>query len=174
MCDTPANAEGIPEGSYSGSCGGCTLTGDSLACSHCMGTDGLHHESTILVSSCVEPQVVGNSDGSLACEDPAPPAAEPLGDGAAGRRLEDLDPHAEDVPEGTYKESCGGCKVDEQGMLNCECMNGFGALVESSVLVAALGEDGKCTAENLENIDGTVTCKTAAAGGGEEAPKEDL
>ena len=28
---------------------------------------------------------------------------------------------------------------------------------------------GKCTAENLENIDGTVTCKTAAAGGGEEA-----
>ena len=59
-CDTPANADGIPEGSYLGSCGGCSLAklpttglpGNVLTCTHYKMGDGQHHESNIDTSEC--------------------------------------------------------------------------------------------------------------------------
>ena len=51
-----------------------------------------------------------NSDGQLACEDPA---AAP--DDEAGRRLEELDPNDEGLPGGSFAGSCGGCTLEDEG-----------------------------------------------------------
>eukprot|EP01051_Picozoa_sp_SAG22_P018645 SAG22_NODE_3199_length_1861_cov_1.425085_2_plen_192_part_00 len=171
VCDTPANAEGIPEGSYTGSCGGCTADGGSLTCTHCQATDGSQRESTLAVGSCAEGEVIGNADGALACEDPAAePAAAAEDASGAGRRLEDLPAHEENVPHGSYKDSCGGCKV-EDGVMACECLNGYGALQPSTLSLAELGGAGCASESGLENIDGAVKCMPASD---EAAPKQDL
>lgn len=119
ICDAPANADDIPEGSYQGSCGGCAVAGDELSCSHCTGTDGAHHASSIALSTCsAEGQQVGNSDGQLACEDPQP--ADDGDAGADGRRLEELEPNAEEgLPSGSYLGSCGGCKLEDEVRAVC-------------------------------------------------------
>ncbi len=119
ICDAPANADGIPAGSYTDSCGGCAIDGDVLSCSHCSGTDGGHHASTLAVSSCdaADGQQIGNSDGQLACEDPA---AEPQESDGDGRRLEELEKNAEDVPSGSYLDSCGGCALEDEVRRRCK------------------------------------------------------
>jgi hypothetical protein len=72
ICDTPGNQDGIPEGSYSGSCGGCKLEGSALSCSHCSDGAGGHKASTFEVkagdAAC---KVIGNANGVLTCEDKA-------------------------------------------------------------------------------------------------------
>jgi len=72
ICDTPGNQDGIPEGSYNGSCGGCKLEGSALSCSHCSDGAGGHKESTFEVkagdAAC---KVIGNANGVLTCEDKA-------------------------------------------------------------------------------------------------------
>lgn len=137
-----------------------------LTCTHCMGTDGNHHESTIAVGSCNDAQVIGNSDGALTCEDPS---TEPdTASESAGRRLEDLPAHADDVPDGSYQQTCGGCKIADSQLI-CECLNGLGELIESQYPLTDLSES--CAAEDLQNIDGTVTCVQKIK---EEDPKQDL
>jgi len=80
VCDDPPNAAGIPDGSYSQSCGGCTLQneGKSLSCTHCSSSDG-KKESAIGVEGCAK---IGNHNGVLTCEEYTKAAA-------AGRRLEE-------------------------------------------------------------------------------------
>ena len=155
-CDTPANADGIPEGSYLGSCGGCSLAklpttelpGNVLTCTHCKMGDGQLHESNIDTSEChQETHQIGNSDGRLVCEEIA--AEEPAPD---GRRLEEL-PENVGVPIGSYTGSCGGCTLEDV-TVSCEgCLNGAGTLVPSSIVDRC--PDG----EHIGNIDGVLTCE---------------
>ena len=66
VCDAPKNADGIPDGTYKDSCGGCKLEGDELSCSHCQKGGGEHQASTIKADECT---VIGNNHGQLVCED---------------------------------------------------------------------------------------------------------
>ena len=66
VCDTPGNEDGIPDGTYAGSCGGCKLEGATLSCSHCNDGAGGHKASSFETGAC---KVIGNANGELACED---------------------------------------------------------------------------------------------------------
>ena len=39
----PANAEGVPQGTYLGSCHGCTVTSNVLSCTQCGDGAGTQH-----------------------------------------------------------------------------------------------------------------------------------
>ena len=81
VCDAPANAEGLPAGTYQSSCGGCQLDGETLSCSHCRApSEPLYRESAIQVGGC---SVIGNDHGKLVCED-APAQADGNDDGGSG------------------------------------------------------------------------------------------
>lgn len=162
ICDAPANADDIPEGSYQGSCGGCAVAGDELSCSHCTGTDGAHHASSIALSTCsAEGQQVGNSDGQLACEDPQP--ADDGDAGADGRRLEELEPNAEEgLPSGSYLGSCGGCKLEDEGAtLSCtQCRASDGSVKQAAIPVASCNP----TISVIGNSDGSLACEPTEEG----------
>jgi len=70
----PPNDDGIPGGTYLSSCHGCAIAGGSLVCQQCLSSTGVRRLSTIALDACVEGEVIGNRDGSLACE-PKPAAA---------------------------------------------------------------------------------------------------
>lgn len=159
VCDAPANAAGIPTGSYSGSCGGCSLDAAQslLTCTHCNDGTGTHVQSSIAVNSCVGGQVIGNANGVLACEDPNANA-----DANGRRRLADEVPNEKGIPAGSYISSCGGCKINEQGLLECSHCNTGGGTAEngyvdsmpSTISIDACKED-----ENIGNQQGTLTCE---------------
>ena len=147
VCDAPSNADNIPAGSYQDSCGGCSLDGATLTCTHCAtGGNPLHAESSIASDSCQEGEHIGNANGVLQCE------SQSAGDG--GRRLAEEVPNAEGIPEGSFASSCGGCTVDSnvgsatEGVLTCShCNTGGGTAdndyadtIASSILISECGE----------------------------------
>jgi hypothetical protein len=91
--------------------------------------------------------VVGNRDGTLACE---PPPREPP-----------------PLPEGTFTDSCSGCALEtEGGVLRCEqCKGGDGRLHASMLPVGTCGSD-----EVVANHDGALGCERRG-GGGQEASR---
>jgi hypothetical protein len=76
------NEEDIPSGTYTSSCGGCSVdenvgsaTEGVLTCSHCNTGGGTAENeyadaiaSSIVVAECVDGQVIGNVIGKLTCE----------------------------------------------------------------------------------------------------------
>jgi hypothetical protein len=68
------NADNIPAGSYSGSCGGCVLDAGTLRCSECRSADGHHKASEISIDQCGDGMQIGNNDGKLTCESTTPPS----------------------------------------------------------------------------------------------------
>ena len=88
---------------------------------------------------CAQPdEVVGNRDGTLACE---PPPREPP-----------------PLPEGTFTDSCSGCALEAEGgapVLRCEqCKGGDGRLHASMLPVGTCGAD-----EVVANHDGALGCE---------------
>lgn len=63
-----AHGEGIPAGTYTGSCTGCRLDGIELKCNTCSQGDGGDNSDVTPVEAggC---EKWGNSDGQLSCED---------------------------------------------------------------------------------------------------------
>jgi hypothetical protein len=85
------NGEGIPDGSYLGSCEGCSMTGLLLTCTHCR-SRGVFEGSSIDMAKCHRD--VNNVHGALSC---AP------------------EPNQLDIPHGHYTTSCLGCLLDTGG-----------------------------------------------------------
>jgi len=46
-CERPANAKNTPKGIYKQACGGCSMDGTLLKCTHCDGADGKPVESVL-------------------------------------------------------------------------------------------------------------------------------
>ena len=68
VCGTP-HAEGIPSGSYAGSCSGCRVDGVQLKCDQCYDAMGLNsYVNPVEAGSC---ENWGIDDGQLSCEDDA-------------------------------------------------------------------------------------------------------
>lgn len=72
----PGNEEGIPIGTYTGTCGGCRVSEDALKllCSHCLNTEGAYVPAEAELSACKQ---FANDNGKLACapvEAPVPEA----------------------------------------------------------------------------------------------------
>ena len=64
-CSLPAQAQGLPQGSYLNSCSGARMEGDTLV-ARCRTTDGREERSALAgVNRCVGD--IGNSNGSLRC-----------------------------------------------------------------------------------------------------------
>jgi len=63
----PPNAEGLPDGSFAGSCHGCSVKeGENvLECTACLDASQDRHSSTISLIGC---NYFGNDQGKLTCE----------------------------------------------------------------------------------------------------------
>ena len=62
----PANADGLPEGSFAGSCHGCRVSDGELHCSNCKDGSGMTHCTSLSnLDACAH---IGNSNGELVCE----------------------------------------------------------------------------------------------------------
>jgi len=106
-----------------------------LSCSHCTKPCGAKVLSNLVLADCPEGSVIGNDQGALVC----PPA------------------HGEDIPDGTYKDSCAGCAVSE-GTLTCTtCARAEGTppTQEASFVLG--------TCERVGNTDGQLVCDDAEA-----------
>jgi tetratricopeptide (TPR) repeat protein len=150
LLETPAadNQEGIPEGTYLGSCKGCSLSadGETLTCTHCLATNTRPRQASIGARSCAAGDVIGNSDGRLACE---PVAAAALLDDSGGvtdggsspqKRAEprtefDANGNHPSAPEGPYRESCTQCALlpPNNQVLSCTCRGEGGGLLETAL-----------------------------------------
>lgn len=67
----PPNAEGVPQGTYLGSCHGCTVrsveyVGELLSCTHCGDGAGTQHAASLALDACDLTTIV-NEQGALAC-----------------------------------------------------------------------------------------------------------
>jgi len=60
----PTNGDNLPDGTFLGSCHGCTVTETTLSCSACLDGAGASHPSSIPLANCYE---FGNEQGSLVC-----------------------------------------------------------------------------------------------------------
>jgi curved DNA-binding protein CbpA len=71
------NAEGLPPGTYAGSCHGCAVSGKTLRCSQCLDPMGGRVDSSIQVGQCSAEEEISNVNGKLACVT-APPGLAPV------------------------------------------------------------------------------------------------
>ena len=75
----PAQAQGLPQGSYLNSCNGARIEGDTLV-ARCRTADGREERSALAgVNRCVGD--IGNSNGSLSCNSGGRAQAVPVGPG---------------------------------------------------------------------------------------------
>eukprot|EP00927_Polykrikos_kofoidii_P076190 TRINITY_DN7298_c0_g1_i1.p1 TRINITY_DN7298_c0_g1~~TRINITY_DN7298_c0_g1_i1.p1 ORF type:complete len:987 (+),score=85.23 TRINITY_DN7298_c0_g1_i1:50-3010(+) len=131
------NGPGIPDGTYLGSCGGCSLRHDQgrfpqLSCTHCHASAGASVASTLSLQQCPPPRSVDNLDGELSCS--------PL-------------PNSPDIPPGGYTGSCLGCSLNG-GILKCtHCGRIRNPARYSSYTVDRCKKPG-----TLDNQDGILTC----------------
>ena len=138
----PPNADGIPEGTYLGSCHGCALVGGELVCQQCVSSVGDRLKSAIAVDACAEEEVIGNRDGALACEPKPAVAGSVAGDGA--------------LPAGGYIDSCSGCElIDSAATLHCTgCLDGHGQRSETFIDVVSCGPG-----QTIANRLGVLACE---------------
>lgn len=134
----PPNEEGIPDGTYTGSCFGCKLQAGNegtLECAQCTKPCGAKVESTIEISSCAGKDI-SNDAGSLACAE--------------------MKVAEEGLPVGSYTESCTGCHVEDEthgSFLTCtHCSTSDGTTAESKIAVSS------CEQGNISNEGGVLTC----------------
>ena len=131
------NADNIPPGRYRHSCEGCKVDGEYVVCEGCKNADGQWVVAKALISSC---QSFMNMDGTLVCS----------------RSVQD---NEVDIPDGEYKQSCGGCFVfmpeDEPGKkyLGClECMDSKGEMHLNELDITE-----PCDA--IVNMEGELICR---------------
>lgn len=142
------NAEGVPEGPYLESCGGCRAIRDEealagqtrLACSGCLDWHGATHASSLILESCLAGgDTVGNENGVLVC---APPP----------------------LPKGAYKSSCRDCRLakapeDAVYFLRCRCRDAQENL-KDAVLYPPPGQTGFGMCNSIDNQNGALVCDT--------------
>lgn len=66
----PANAEGVPQGTYLGSCYGCTVADRVLSCTQCGDGAGTQHATSLALDPC-DLMTIVNAQGTLACTPPS-------------------------------------------------------------------------------------------------------
>lgn len=135
------NGDGIPGGSYLGSCSGCSLrnAGMQLHCSHCRLPGSPSLASSLEMEACPPPSLVDNIHGELQCKPP---------------------PNADNIPPGGYRNSCGGCKLAHEGrILGCsQCGTSDGNRKAASYDMT------RCLPPStLDNQDGVLVCLLAEA-----------
>jgi len=126
MCEQPlpSNAENLPLGSFSSSCHGCSVAGNTLTCTDCLDGAKERHVSSIDTTTCTS---FGNNHGKLECADAAPETAkhettsssESKNEGDPRQAVAD---NEDNLPPGTYTSSCGGCYVLGAFLTCRECL----------------------------------------------------
>ena len=152
-CYLPAadNAQGLPAGTYLGSCRGCQLTEDGakVYCTHCPKACG---KKVAVGGQPIDKCPFGfdNSDGELVCAKP---------------------PNAAGLPAGSFQDSCGGCRrvggADGKVLACSHCDGGpDGAAQETSLELKEVG------CESVGNRDGVLVCEQDKGAGGWRAHHE--
>lgn len=137
-----------------------------MKCEMCPDSTGTPKRTFISVNEC---KYFTNQEGMLACEEahrpnanndnvvPPPSAAKqgqetPTTHTVTDAPVNDLPPNDEDIPDGDYVQSCGGCRlVDDGKILSCEeCIAGCGSHLYSAIEV----RDCKW----FSNDDGALKC----------------
>ena len=100
----PAQAQGLPQGTYLSSCSGARMEGDTLV-ARCRTRDGAEQRSALAgVNRCVGD--IGNSNGSLQCN---------FGGGNQGRAQVGPEPRLGERGYGSDRgERCGGLRREAQ------------------------------------------------------------
>jgi len=138
-----ANGPGIPEGSYTGSCAGCSIELNNvndkpvktLVCTHCRVPGSPASPGTLDMSTCIN-RHVNNIHGELQCQP---------------------DPNTPDVPKGPYEGSCQGCRLegkDTKRRVECShCGRANGKQRKANYFLH------RCPSPAyLDNQDGILTC----------------
>ena len=126
------NGDGLPTGSYLGSCRGCRMEAKVLHCSHCRLPGSPSLSSSLDLDTCWVPKV-NNIHGHLQCE-PKPNGA--------------------NIPAGGYQQSCKGCELNSRGFLACShCSTASGKQNPSSYRLDNCPAPG-----TLDNDNGRLTC----------------
>lgn len=147
-CIGVPNAADVPPGPYLQSCQGCQLAQSSsgrsadtpgtpvmLVCPLCRSAAGKQVISSFNLLDCLPPGILHNVDGRLNCE--------------AG--------NANDIPPGSYSDSCRGCSLQrgDPSRLKCRCRAADGSEKETSYDLR------KCPApRSLINQDGFLGCSS--------------
>ena len=126
------NGEGLPDGSYLGSCRGCRLTSkDVLACSHCRLPGSPSMASSLDLSTCWILEV-NNIHGQLQCEPK---------------------PNDVAIPAGRYQQSCKGCELRNRLLACSHCSTAAGRQVPSTFSPELCPPPGV-----LDNDNGKLVC----------------
>jgi len=128
------NGPGIPQGSYLGSCRGCSLSnaGATLSCTHCEVPGSPSDRSEVILTPCGG-RAINNIHGELQC---------------------DPEPNAPDIPKGPYEGSCKGCKLVGPWLKCSHCGTAEGKVANADY------DTRRCVPpeQTLDNQDGTLVC----------------
>ena len=136
----------VPDGTYKQSCGGCKLeqSGTLLECSHCTKPCGAKVISQILIADCVG-GTIGNNAGTLDCSTPA-------------------NAHADDIPDGTYKGSCEGCRLNGPDLVCDQCSRSDQTTTKDVTVTV-----GDCV--TFGNSNGELTCDQRRSNSAHDQPE---
>ena len=136
QCKPPTNEPDCPNGGYLNSCLGCRLRNEGavLHCIACGTADDTRRESSVALDKCKSPGKLDNRNGHLVC---------------TGLR------HEPNIPEGGYRSSCEGCKVEHsEDLLHCEfCSAADGGQRATSIYLAHCPAPGR-----IDNSNGFLIC----------------
>jgi len=132
----------LPTGSYTNSCSGCTISGDTLSCD-CKNEDGNSRYTSLNVRYCNSS--VSNQNGRLSCgestaaprvvvQTPKPAPSSPTGV----------------MPKGSYAQSCSSCSVTDN-RLSCHCSDEDGNKNGTSLSLFGCFN-------SIENCNGRLKC----------------
>ena len=150
----------LPSGSYSETCSGCTISGDTLSC-QCKTESGYSRYTSLNTRYCG--RSVSNQNGSLSCGEPArapepiviqtptrvmptPPRAVP----APTPVIPAPQTAVRALPQGSYMGSCSGCAVSEN-RLSCSCNMESGRPTGTSLSLFGCFK-------SIENCNGQLKC----------------
>eukprot|EP00527_Entomoneis_sp_CCMP2396_P005965 CAMPEP_0198141350 /NCGR_PEP_ID=MMETSP1443-20131203/4381_1 /TAXON_ID=186043 /ORGANISM="Entomoneis sp., Strain CCMP2396" /LENGTH=223 /DNA_ID=CAMNT_0043804079 /DNA_START=234 /DNA_END=906 /DNA_ORIENTATION=+ len=157
VCDSEPNKEGVPQGTYLDSCGGCNVSVEPvegedyaqtvLRCSACKDSDGSPHNglTELIIDDC---NLVGNNHGKLVCED-----------------ARHLDGSSQGLPDGPYLQTCKGCSYfenhDPYPILRCSsCQHSRNGVASSARLSL---QSGINSCHSISNQDGRLVCVEESA-----------
>lgn len=143
---TPPAGLPLPGGTWSKTCGGASVTRQFEMAATCSAPDAPPATSTLILTDCAQPAMVGAKDGKLVCENG--PRKAPTG--------------------GTWTASCIDDALKEK-TLTARCLTGDGRVVEASLDLATCAPPADVVAN-----DGKLACAEPAAPPAVAAPAPSL
>jgi hypothetical protein len=130
----PAPALALPGGSWAKTCGGASVTRQFEMTATCSAPDAPPATSTLKLTDCAQPAMVGSKDGRLVCENG--PRSAPTG--------------------GAWTESCIGESMKDR-TLTAQCLTADGRLTEASIDLSTCAPPADVVAN-----DGKLACAQPA------------